>query len=155
MRRRRQGIRRRVFSSVANKRKVITLRARKLYREANVGQLEPVGLLPGMNQPETRVALALTELHIRYEAQANVFGGGQLGGAKLDFMLPDYMIDLEFAGPFHNTSEISARDLLRDVGVAQLGYRLVTLYERDLGNLKPRILELLGTNYAPFNTAVP
>jgi len=121
----------------------INIRARKLIRLSRP-DLPPVTQVPGLNLPESRIHKALTELKIRFQVQRNVLGGGILGGAKADFLLPDYMIDLEYQGPFHGVAAGKARDVLRNLGVASKGYRVVPLYERDLKRLKPRILELIG-----------
>lgn len=101
-----------------------------------------------MNGPESRIADALDDLRIDYQAQESIYGGSILGGARLDFLLTQYWIDLEYAGPHHSTTEGRARDVLRDLGVTKQGYRVVTLYERDLYRLKPRILEVIGSPVA-------
>tara|TARA_R100001530_G_C4296731_1_gene149433 strand:+ start:236 stop:679 length:444 start_codon:yes stop_codon:yes gene_type:complete len=121
----------------------ISIRARKL-TSLTRPELPPIQNVPGLNIPESRIYKALKELKIRFEIQRNVLGGGILGGAKADFLLPDYMIDLEYQGPFHGVAEGKARDVLRNLGVTSKGYRVVQLYERDLKRLVPRILELIG-----------
>ena len=128
----------------------IYLRARKLYRPKRAG-LAPITPLPGLNQWETRVYYALLELKIRFSAQTNLGGGNILGGARADFLLLDYGIDLEIAGPFHSLVGGKARDLLRSQTIQALGYRLVTLTVDDLPNLKRRILELIGAPIGRFN----
>ena len=110
--------------------------------------LPGVELVEGLNDPESRIYRALTDLNIQFSAQTNLLGGSVLGGARVDFLLPDFGIDLEYAGPQHSTTEGAGRDLLRNIGVQSLGYRIVTLYARDLPNLKRRILQLIGSTVA-------
>ncbi len=126
----------------------IALRAQKLERRRNVAALDPVALRPGMNQWETRTANALDDLGIQFIAQSSVLGGNTLGGARLDFLLPAYGIDLEVNGPFHGTSEGRARDLLRNLGVEKNGYTVVALTVDDLPNLHRRILDIVGRAFA-------
>ncbi len=121
----------------------IHIRARKLYKLTRP-DLPPIDIQPGLNQPESRIYKALTELKIRFEIQRNVLGGGILGGARADFLLPDYKIDLEYQGPFHGVAEGQARDILRNIGLSSQGWRVVPLYQRDLKRLVPRILEVIG-----------
>ena len=121
----------------------LTIRAQRLGRPVS-GALPPVAIVSGLNEPESRVYWALTELQIRFTPQTNLLGGSVLGGARADFLLPDYRVDMEYAGPHHETTEGAARDVLRGIGVTLSGYRLVTIRESDLERLKPRILELLG-----------
>ena len=97
-----------------------------------------------MNIPETMVANALDELKITYQAQATFGGGSITGGGRMDFKLPAYRIDLEFAGPFHGTTEGAAHDLLRNQSLISQGWKVVSLYDRDLPRIKPRILEVIG-----------
>ncbi len=98
----------------------------------------------GQNVPESMITRALQALKIKFEAQTQRFGGSILGGAKLDFFLPDYMVDLEYHGPFHGTTEGKARDALRSLSLAKNGIRLVIIKEFDLPNLKRVILEKIG-----------
>ncbi len=98
----------------------------------------------GQNVPESMITRALQALKIKFEAQTQRFGGSILGGAKLDFFLPDYMVDLEYNGPFHGTTEGKARDALRSLSLAKNGIRLVIIKEFDLPNLKRVILEKIG-----------
>ena len=100
--------------------------------------------IEGLNEPETLVYKALTELKIVFETQVNKYGGATLGGAKLDFFLPDYNVDLEYNGPFHTTSAGKVRDLLRQITLIRDGIKLVTLDQFDLLRLKPAILEKIG-----------
>lgn len=104
----------------------------------------PEPLIAGLNEPETKVANALTELKIKFEMQKNMFGGSVLGGAKLDFFLPDYSVDLEYNGPFHGTTEGLAKDTLRNAQLMRSGIRLVIISEFDLPRIKPVILERIG-----------
>lgn len=118
-------------------------RARKISR-AKLRAYDPVIPRPGMNVPETMIANALDELKIIYQAQASFGGGSILGGGRMDFLLPLHRIDLEYNGPFHGTTEGTARDALRNLLAQQQGYRVVTIHQRDLARLKPRILEAIG-----------
>ena len=104
----------------------------------------PEPLIAGLNEPETKVANALTELKIKFEMQKNMFGGSILGGARLDFFLPDYSVDLEYNGPFHGTTEGRARDVLRTSQLLRDGIRLVAINEYDLPRIKPVILQKIG-----------
>src|SRR3990167_4957911 len=98
------------------------VRARKV-RLPSTG-LAPIVPIPGLNQAETRVQLALDELGIVSVRQQNILGGSLLGGARADWILPAYRIALEFAGPFHGTTEGRGRDALRNLGVEAQGYRV-------------------------------
>ncbi len=100
--------------------------------------------IEGLNEPETLVYNALSELKITFEIQQSKYGGATLGGAKLDFFLSDYNIDLEYNGPFHSTAAGKARDLLRNITLIRDGIRLVTLDSFDLDHLKPAILKKIG-----------
>jgi len=97
-----------------------------------------------MNKPETFITNALDELKIENIPQYSILGGDILGGGRADWLLPQYFIDLEYAGPFHSTNEGRYRDSLRNQGFLSLGYRVETLYERDLVRVKPRLLEIVG-----------
>ena len=105
---------------------------------------EEVVLIAGMNQPETLVNNALQELKINFIVQQSKYGGATLGGAKLDFFLPDYNVDLEFNGPFHGTSEGRARDVLRTATLARDGIRLVVIDHLDMDHLKEAIISKIG-----------
>ena len=98
----------------------------------------------GQNVPESMITRALQALKIKFEAQSQRFGGSILGGAKLDFFLPDYMVDLEYNGPFHGTTEGKAKDALRTLALAKDGIRLVVIKEFDLPDLKRVIMEKIG-----------
>ena len=121
----------------------ITVRAGK-FDYSNPNTLPDVPLVQGMNQPESRIYYALNDLGINFVTQANILGGDILGGGRLDFLLLDYLIDLEYNGPFHGTSFGLGRDSLRNAGVQSLGYRVVTLGLADLPDLKNRILQEIG-----------
>ncbi len=109
--------------------------------------------ISGLNIPETTIANALTELRVKYEIQKNVYGGSSLGGAKLDFFLPDYSVDLEYNGPFHGTTEGKARDVLRTAQLLRDGIRLVIVTELDLPRIKPVIIEKIGVPIVRTPTA--
>lgn len=98
----------------------------------------------GQNVPESMITRALQALKIKFEAQSQRFGGSILGGAKLDFFLPDYMVDLEYNGPFHGTTEGKAKDALRTLALSKDGIRLVVIKEFDLPDLKRVIMEKIG-----------
>mgnify|MGYP003147241188 CR=1 FL=1 len=121
----------------------IFIRARKLGRITKP-DLPPIDIVPGLNSPESRIYKALKELKINFDVQRNVFGGSILGGARADFLLPDYKINLEYQGPFHGIAEGRARDILRNIGLTSKGYRVVALFQQDLKRLKPRLLEVIG-----------
>lgn len=106
---------------------------------------KPIIPLAGMNQPETKIAYALNDLKIRYRPQSSFFGGSTLGGARADFDLFDYNIVLNYDGPFHGTTEGRARDAIVNQTYVANGKRPISLYERDLKRLKPRIMEIIGT----------
>ncbi len=123
----------------------ITVRAQKIKPFGAAG-LAPITPLSGMNQPETRVAYVLQELGIRFDAQSNFLGGSILGGARADFVLPDYKIVLLVQGPFHSTDYGQARDVLVDATYRSQGFTVVhfpsTLVDE---HLKQHILEMVGT----------
>ena len=121
----------------------IFIRAQKLGRITKP-ELPAVTIIRGLNGPESRIYKALTELKITFDVQRNVFGGSILGGARADFILPDYRINLEYQGPFHGVTEGRARDILRNIGMTSKGYRVVAIFQQDLKRLKPRLLELIG-----------
>ena len=121
----------------------IFIRSRKLGRITKP-DLPPVAIVPGLNGPESRIYKALTQLKINFDVQRNVLGGSILGGARADFILPDYRINLEYQGPFHGVTEGRARDVLRNIGMTSKGYRVVAIFQQDLKRLKPRLLELIG-----------
>jgi len=114
-----------------------------------VGALEPVAPVPGLNGPESRIYWALQELGIRFSVQTALLGGNILGGARAEFLLFDYGIDIEFNGPFHGTTEGRARDILRNLTVEKAGFRVIPLFDRDLLDLKRRILEIIGSPIGP------
>lgn len=97
-----------------------------------------------LNQPESIIFYALQELKINFSAQVGLAGGSVLGGARADFLLPDYRMNLEYHGPQHDTTYGAARDLLRNITVKQRGYRVIQVYEADLKRIKPRLLEIVG-----------
>lgn len=105
---------------------------------------EPIPTFVGQNIPESLITSALQALKIKFEAQSQRFGGSILGGAKLDFYLPDYGVDLEYNGPFHGTTEGKAKDALRTIALARDGIRLVVIKEFDLPDLKRVIIEKIG-----------
>lgn len=121
----------------------ITLRAGKLPRLITP-TLEPVIARTGMNEWETRVANALDRLRIRYTPQASFLGGSVLGGGRMDFLLPEYQVDIEVNGPFHNTTNTAAHDALRNLGVSVSGLKVVRVGGSDFAQLERRILELIG-----------
>jgi very-short-patch-repair endonuclease len=63
----------------------------------------------------------------------------------MDFLLPDYRVDLEVRGPFHDTSSGLARDVLRNSVIEASGFKVVQIDNKDFYRLKPRILEIIGT----------
>jgi very-short-patch-repair endonuclease len=115
-------------------------------RKKGIGSPKPPPLMTiqGMNEPESIVYDALTKLKIKFESQKSSGGGATFGGAKLDFFLVDYNIDLEYNGPFHGTTEGKARDLLRTAALIGKGIRLVTIDQFDLPRIKSAILEKIG-----------
>ncbi len=98
----------------------------------------------GLNEPESIIYGALTALKIKFEAQSPVAGGNTFGGAKLDFFLPDYNVDLEYNGPFHATTQGKARDILRTASLLGKGIRVVTIDQFDLPKIKSVIIEKIG-----------
>jgi very-short-patch-repair endonuclease len=98
----------------------------------------------GLNEPESIIYNALKDLKIRFETQTPVSGGNILGGAKLDFFLPDYNVDLEYSGPFHSTTQGKARDILRTAALLGQGIRVVTIDQFDLPSIKSVIIEKIG-----------
>lgn len=131
----------------------ITPRAGKVNPYVHAGQLVPIAPDPGLNQPETRVAHALTELNIYYIAQQSFLGGSILGGARSDYTLPDYGIVLLVDGPFHRTDYGLARDVLVDATYRAAGYSVIH-FSTDLvdANLKQHLLDAIGV---PLEGAAP
>lgn len=121
----------------------VAVRAQRV-RRGPVPGLAPVTPWAGLNQSETRVAQALQTLRVRFTVQQNFMGGGILGGARADFVLPDYRIVLNHDGPFHQTSAGKSRDLLVNASYAASGYRVVATTEADLPRLTERLRELIG-----------
>jgi very-short-patch-repair endonuclease len=97
-----------------------------------------------LNIPESKVYRALEDLKINFSAQESFGGGRTLGGSLADFVLPDYQLVIEYQGPFHSTSEGSARDFWRRVAREQAGFMVAYLYEEDLINIHRRLKEILG-----------
>lgn len=126
----------------------ISIRAQKFGRLRRIDFLAPVEPVTDestpLNQPESRIYYALRRLGIHFKTQVNILGGSILGGGRLDFYLEDYQLDIEYQGPFHQTTGGTARDALRNAGVQSLGIRVEFIYERDLPNLERRILEIIG-----------
>jgi len=124
---------------------ITSVRARKVRPYSVAGKLPAVANLQGMNQPETRVAMALQELGISFETQSNFLGGSILGGARADFVLPDFRIILLVDGPFHRTDYGLARDVLVDATYRAAGFTVVhfstTLVD---ANLKQNIVNAIG-----------
>lgn len=104
----------------------------------------PIIPAPGLNRPETVITRVLEKLKIRFQAQATFLGGDILGGGRMDWLLPDYRVDLEYNGPFHGTTYGTGRDALRNQGVVSKGYRVVTLNQNDLSHLEQVILQKIG-----------
>ena len=125
-----------------------TLVGRPPIRVRKIGGRSPADTpavnMQGMNEPETMIYSALTKLGINFESQKAFAGGATFGGAKMDFFLPDYSVDLEYNGPFHGTTEGKAKDLLRTASLVGQGIRVVILNQFDLPNLKRVILEKIG-----------
>jgi very-short-patch-repair endonuclease len=124
----------------------LSARARKVRISYNPAPVAPVVNRPGMNGTETRLANALDELRVRYIPQVSYFGGDILGGARADFLLPDYQLVLLPDGPFHNTSYGRSRDILSDMTYKQMGLRVVH-FPWDwvqAADVKRRILDLIG-----------
>src|SRR3990167_4047174 len=106
--------------------------------------LPDVALVEGLNQPESRVYWALVEMHINFTIQANFLGGSILGGARADFVLPDYKIVLLYSGPFHDTTYGRGRDILSNMSYQVNGFDVRVIVESDLEDLKNRIREIIG-----------
>lgn len=98
-----------------------------------------------LNRPETLIAQTLAQMKIQAIPQFSFLGGDFLGGGRMDWYLPRYRIDLEYNGPFHETSGGKARDALRNVGVrASKGVRVEALHFEDLFDLKAKIRKIVG-----------
>ncbi len=122
----------------------ISVRAKKFEPYVSADQRAVVVPLPGLNQPETMIYYALQELRINFTSQASMMGGNVLGGARADFLLPDYRVVINFNGPFHETSSGKGRDLLVDITYQAAGYRVEVLTDDDLSDLKGAILRHIG-----------
>lgn len=119
-------------------------RARKVRTYYNPDYRPPVQPIGQLNIPETEIYRALTELKLNFQTQVPLNGGNFLGGARADFILPDYRIVLDFKGPWHFTAYGTGRDLLKDLVYTESGLTRHTLNDDDMRRLKPRILEIIG-----------
>lgn len=119
------------------------VRAQTVRRGPRPG-LAPVQPVGGLNQSESRIYHALRKMNVRFTVQQGFMGGSILGGARADFVLPDFRAVLLHQGPHHLTSAGKARDALVDLTYQQSGYRILRTYEHDLPRLTARLRELLG-----------
>lgn len=85
-----------------------------------------------LNEPESMIWWALTKLNIRFEPQYPLGPGRGLGGALLDFYLPDYQLDVDYFGPFHDSYEGRVKDFWRDATRQQYGITRVRMFEHEL-----------------------
>lgn len=122
----------------------LSARARKVRISYNPLARPAVGLVPGLNGPESEVYWAATELKYNFAAQANYFGGSQLGGARADFVFFDQRKVLLYDGPYHLTTYGLARDILTDITYRSNGYEPIHMHEEDLANVKQYLLRVVG-----------
>lgn len=119
---------------------------RRGMRAGRKEQYELVVLPDGsvLNEPESRIYRALKGMKIPFAAQASLGGGATLGGAKVDFLIYNPPIALEFQGPFHDTAEGQTRDFYRRAAREQYGYRVEYIYQYDMNRLHQRLREIIG-----------
>jgi hypothetical protein len=102
-----------------------------------------------LNEWESKFWWALTLLKIRFTAQQGFGRARSLGGALVDFYLPEYHVGYDPAGPHHYTDEGAARDWWREVTRAMFDveHRLVPpeIIALPMGRLKHWIIKDLGT----------
>ena len=122
----------------------LSARARKVRVAYRPLERPAVGVVPGLNGPESEIYWAATELKYNFAAQANYFGGSQLGGARADFVFFDQRKVLLFDGPFHLTTYGLGRDLLTDITYRSNGYEPVHMHTEDLVNVKKYLLDNIG-----------
>lgn len=124
----------------------LSARARKVRINYDPTPVAPVVNRPGMNGSETRLANALDGLKIRFVPQASYYGGDQLGGARADFLLPDYRLVVLVDGPFHDTAYGRSRTILSDQTYTAMGLRVVHFpwLWTEAPDLKRKLLELIG-----------
>jgi len=124
----------------------LTVRARKVRPGKSLGAIPQIEPEPGLNQVETFVARSLRRLRINFQTQVNFMGGSILGGARADFVLPDYKIVLLPDGPFHRTDYGLGRDMLVDQTYRAAGYTVIhflssDVYREDFDTL---VLSMIG-----------
>jgi len=119
---------------------------RKGYRKRSDEEIPQVVLPDGsvLNKPESIIYRALVGMKVPFQAQASLGGGNVLGGAKVDFLIYNPPIALEFQGPFHDTAEGQVRDFYRRVAREQAGYRPEYVYDSDMKRIHQRLREILG-----------
>lgn len=97
-----------------------------------------------LNADEAQVYYALVRRGVNFQTQVPLAGGNVLGGLSVDFLLPDYHMDLEYDGPFHDTTIGQARNFWRQATAARLGLTRVALHDFDLPHIDRRLGEILA-----------
>ena len=89
-----------------------------------------------MTSPEAIIYDYLTKRKIPFEFQTSLMGGiYELGGAVVDFILPELNIGLRVQGEYwHRGISKSGSDLIQKENLAAMGFVVVDLQEDDLHN---------------------
>ena len=76
----------------------------------------------------------LTKRNIDFQFQTSFSGGFfELGGAVVDFLLPELRLALRVQGEyFHKTVEKTGQDIIQKEMLSALGWTVVDLWESDL-----------------------
>lgn len=97
-----------------------------------------------LNEEESIIARALDDLKLNWSGQVALGGFNELGSSKVDFVLWDYGIALEYQGAFHGNSAGAAQDQRRRQNRRQQGLLTVYLYPTDLERIHDNILRVIG-----------
>ena len=99
----------------------------------------------GYTKLEWAILRALEDLAINYQPQLPWWGGvGILGGARWDFVLPDYKTIIRGMGYWHSLSGARQRDFLQDVAARAQGWRVIDVGEEDTVRMREVLRERLG-----------
>jgi hypothetical protein len=107
----------------------------------------PLPLIVGgelLNQEVSQVVRALEDLKLNFSVEVVLGGASELGASKVDIVLWDYNLAIEYQGPFHETTVGQEQDFLRRINREAAGLRTVYLSRVDLPRIHERILEIIG-----------
>lgn len=86
-----------------------------------------------MSSAEKIVYAWLIDANIPFVGQKSLFGGTELGGTIVDFLLEDRGIALRVMGEYwHSSLEASARDEIAKEKLMEQGYIVCDIWERNL-----------------------